>query len=77
MVEVSNELIFEVLKQVQQRLDRVDHKIDEIKSELNALRGHQISMQQDVQNVYGILGRFDVRFDHIERRLEITEASAT
>lgn len=77
MVEVSNELIFEVLKQVQQRLDRVDHKIDEIKSELNALRGHQISMQQDVQNVYGILGRFDVRFDHIERRLEITQASAT
>lgn len=77
MAEVSNELIFEVLKQVQQRLDRVDHKIDEIKSELNALRGHQISMQQDVQNVYGILGRFDVRFDHIERRLEIAEAPAT
>lgn len=77
MAEVSNELIFEVLKQVQQRLDRVDHKIDEIKSELNALRGHQISIQQDVQNVYGILGRFDVRFDHIERRLEITEAPAT
>lgn len=77
MAEVSNELIFEVLKQVQQRLDRVDHKIDEIKSELNALRGHQISMQQDLQNVYGILGRSDVRLDHIERRLELSEASAS
>lgn len=77
MAEVSNELIFEVLEQVQQKLNRVDHKIDEIKSELNALRGHQISMQQDVQNVYGILGRFDVRFDHIERRLEITGASTS
>jgi chromosome segregation ATPase len=76
MVEVSNELIFEVLKQVQQRLDRVDHKIDEIKSELNALRGHQISMQQDLQNVYGILGRSDVRRDHIERRLELNEVPA-
>lgn len=76
MVEVSNELIFEVLKQVQQRLDRVDHKIDEIKSELNALRGHQISMQQDLQNVYGILGRSDVRLDHIERRLELSEVPA-
>lgn len=73
MAEVSNELIFEVLNQVQQRLDRVDHKIDEIKSELNALRGHQISMQQDLQNVYGILGRSDVRLDHIERRLELTD----
>lgn len=77
MAEVSNELIFEVLKQVQQRLDRVDHKIDEIKSELNALRGHQISMQQDLQNVYGILGRSDVRLDHIERRLELSETSAS
>lgn len=76
MAEVSNELIFEVLKQVQQRLDRVDHKIDEIKSELNALRGHQISMQQDLQNVYGILGRSDVRLDHIERRLELSEVPA-
>lgn len=76
MAEVSNELIFEVLKQVQQKLDRVDHKIDEIKSELNALRGHQISMQQDLQNVYGILGRSDVRLDHIERRLELSEVTA-
>jgi tetrahydromethanopterin S-methyltransferase subunit G len=73
MAEVSNELIFEVLKQVQQRLDRVDHKIDEVKSELNALRGHQISMLQDFQNVYAILGRSDVRLDHIERRLEIAD----
>ena len=61
MTEVSNELIFEVLKQVQQRLDPVDHKIDEVKSELNALRGHQISMLQDFQNVYSILSRSDVR----------------
>jgi tetrahydromethanopterin S-methyltransferase subunit G len=75
MTEVSNELIFEVLKQVQQRLDRVDHKIDEVKSELNALRGHQISMLQDFQNVYSILSRSDVWLDHIERRLEIVDAS--
>jgi septal ring factor EnvC (AmiA/AmiB activator) len=76
MAEVSNELIFEVLKQVQQRLDRVDHKIDEIKSELNALRGHQISMQQDLQNVYGILARPDLRLDHIEPSLELSHAPA-
>jgi tetrahydromethanopterin S-methyltransferase subunit G len=74
MAEVSNELIFEVLKQVQQRLDRVDHKVDELKSELNAIRGHQLSMQQDVHNVYGILGRYDMRLERIERRLELSEA---
>ena len=74
MAEVSAELVFEILKQIQQRLDRVDHKIDEIKSELIALSGHQISMLQDFQNVYGILGRSDARPDHIERRLELSDA---
>ncbi|AVT82732.1 DUF1664 domain-containing protein [Rhodopseudomonas sp. P1] len=74
MADVSNELIFEVLKQVQQRLDKVDHKVDELKSEMNAMRGYLISMQQDVQNVYAILGRYDGRLEHIERRLELNDA---
>ena len=82
MTEVSNELIYEVLKQVQQRIDRVDHKVDEIKSEMNALRGHQVSMQQDTHNIYGILiygilGRFDFRLEHIERRLELNDAPSS
>lgn len=74
MADVSNELIFEVLKQVQQRLDKVDHKVDELKSEMNAMCGYLISMQQDVQNVYAILGRYDGRLEHIERRLELNDA---
>jgi len=74
MADVSNELISEVLKQVQQRLDKVDHKVDELKSEMNAMRGYLISMQQDVQNVSGILGRYDGRLEHIERRLEFNDA---
>ena len=74
MAEVSNELIYEVLKQVQQRLDRVDHKVDELKSEMNALRGHMISLQQDTHNIYGVLGRQDTRLERIERRLELSDA---
>jgi hypothetical protein len=38
MAEISNELIYEVLKQVQQRLDLVDHRVDELKSEMNAFQ---------------------------------------
>lgn len=74
MAEVTNELIFEVLKQMQQRLDRVDHKIDELKSEMNAFRGHMISLQQDTQNIYTVLGRHDLRFDRIEQRLNLQDA---
>jgi hypothetical protein len=74
MTEVSNELIFEVLKQVQQRLDRVDNKVDELKSEMNAFRGHLISLQQDTQNIYAMLGRHDVHLELFERRLELSDA---
>jgi hypothetical protein len=74
MAEVSGELIYELLKHVHQRIDLMDHKIDEVKSELAAIRGHQLSIQQDVHNVYGILGRYDMRFDRIEQRLELNDA---
>ena len=74
MAEISTELIYQVVKQVQQRLDRVDHKVDELKSEMNALRGHMISLQQDTHNIYGVLGRQDTRLERIERRLELSDA---
>ncbi|MGB6958195.1 MAG: hypothetical protein WBE54_23485 [Bradyrhizobium sp.] len=74
MAEISSELIYEVLKQVQQRLDRVDHKVDELKSEMNALRGHMISLQQDTHNIYGVLGRQETPLERIERRLELSDA---
>jgi tetrahydromethanopterin S-methyltransferase subunit G len=73
MAEVSNESIYEVLKQVQQRLDRVDHKVDELKSEMNAMCGPMISLQQDTNNIYGMLGRHDGRLERIERRLELND----
>jgi tetrahydromethanopterin S-methyltransferase subunit G len=77
MTDVSNQLIYEVLKQVQQRIDRVDHKVDEIKSEMTAFRGHQVSMLQDIHNIYEVLGRTDLRLEHIERRLELNDAPAS
>ena len=63
MAEVSSALIFEVLKQVQQRLGHMDHKINEVRAGMNAIRGYRFSMMQDLQNVYAVLGRFDGRFD--------------
>jgi hypothetical protein len=59
MAEVSNELIYEVLKTLQRDVGEVKSGIGDVKTELNALRGHMISLQQDVHNIYGILGRHD------------------
>jgi hypothetical protein len=74
MAEVSNELIFEVLKALQPDDGDVKSSIGDVKTELNALRGHMISLQQDVHNIYGVLGRHDVHLESIERRLELSEA---
>jgi hypothetical protein len=70
MAEISNELIHEVLKTLQRDVGEVKSSIGDVKTELNALRGHMISLQQDVHNIYGILSRHDL----YERRLELSDA---
>ena len=76
MVEVTNELIYEVLKQLPDRMSGFEHKMDEVKGELQALRIHSIATQQDMQNIYATLGRYEARLERIERRLEISEVTA-
>jgi hypothetical protein len=73
MADVSNELIYEILKQIPDRLGNIDAKVVELTGEMHAFRGHLLSMQQDVHNIYTILDRHDGRLDRIERRLQIAE----
>ncbi|MDF2619447.1 MAG: hypothetical protein K0S00_2106 [Xanthobacteraceae bacterium] len=74
MAEVTNELIYEVLKAIQRDVAETRHSVSEVKVELNAMRGHLIAMQQDIHNIYATLTRHEVRLDRIERRLELTES---
>ena len=74
MAEVSNELIYEVLKTLQRDVGEVKSSVGDVKTELNALRGHMISLQQDVHNIYGILGRHDLHLERIEQLLELNDA---
>ena len=73
MADATNDLIFEVLKQVQDRLVGVDHKVDELKGEMQAFRGHLVAVQQDIHNIYTTLARHETRPDRIERRLGLIE----
>jgi phage shock protein A len=73
MAEVSAELVYDVLTQLQDRMARFEAKMDEVKAELQALRSHSMAIQQDTSNIYTMLGRHDDRLDRIERRLEIAE----
>ena len=73
MAEVTNELMYELLKRMHQRIDRVDTSLSEIKSEIQSMRGTMISMQQDIHNIYGVLARHENRLDRIENRVELRE----
>jgi DNA repair ATPase RecN len=75
MADVTNELMYEVLKQLQERMTSFEGKLDEVKSELQALRYHTVAVQQDIQNIYSISVRQESRLERIERRLDLAEVT--
>jgi tetrahydromethanopterin S-methyltransferase subunit G len=73
MAEVTNELLYELMKSFHKRFDNLDFKVTEVKSELQSMRGTLISVQQDIHNIYMVLGRHGDRLDRIDRRLDLRE----
>jgi hypothetical protein len=73
MAEVTNALMYEVLKTIQQQTQRMDLTLGEVKLELQAIRGHQLAIQQDISVIYSRLGSIELRVDSIERRLGSSE----
>ena len=65
MAEMSSDLIDEILKSIRGDIARLDQKTDELKAEMQAFRGHMISLQQDVHNIYAILDRHDSRLERM------------
>ena len=76
VAEVTNDLLYEVLKSIQVRLSNLDDGQREIRSELQALRGHMVAMQQDISNLYAGQAKIERRLERIERRLELAETVA-
>jgi hypothetical protein len=76
MTDVTNELIYELLKQIQDRIMSFERKLDEFKTELHAVRTHSVAVQEGIHNIYSILVRHEARLERIERRLDIIEVPA-
>ena len=81
MADISNELLYEVLKSVQARLTQVDGKVDENNSHMLALRTQITSIHHDLLSIHHELGgvhatliRHEHRLDRIEQRLELNDA---
>jgi len=73
MAEIDGELIYEILKSIQQDVRLLKDGQAGIRQELISVRGQLVSINQDVNNIYGTLARHETHFDRIERRLELRE----
>lgn len=81
MSEVTNDLIYEVLKAVQARLGNMDEAQREMRGEFRAVRGNLHAMQTqmgaiqiDIANLSEAYGALDTRLSRIERRLDIIDS---
>ena len=51
MAEVTNELMYELLKRMNQRLEKVGEGIPDLRHEFSSMRGVMVSMQADVHDI--------------------------
>jgi len=83
MAEVTNELIFDVLKQNKARMTHLEDGQQEIKGRIGSLseqmRGLASSLgaaHTDTGNIYLSLDKLDQRVHRIEKRLELADHPA-
>ncbi|MGO4351014.1 hypothetical protein AB4Z25_03640 [Rhizobium sp. RAF36] len=73
MADVTQEFMYELLKKLSQRFDKVDHAISELRTDNMTLRNQLHVIQGDVNNLRATFGHVENRLDRIENRLELRE----
>ncbi|MGU3536860.1 hypothetical protein [Methylobacterium sp. A54F] len=76
MAEITNELLYEVLKAVQAPLGNMDESMREMRGEIGGVRTSLQAVQTDIGNLYESYGALDARLSRIERRLDIISVPA-
>ena len=77
MAEITNELMYELLKRMHTDITELKFGQRELKVEMNAMRGTMVSMHQDIHNIYTSLTHREQRLERIENRLELRELAET
>jgi len=70
---VTNELMYELLKRMQNDISSLKEGEKDIRSELTGFRNHMQVMQGDMNHLYTSLEKVNVRLDRIGTRLELRE----
>ena len=80
MAEVSAELVYEVLKSVQDGISQIRGEIGEVKQRMaaaeisqNAIRQEIVGVHTELAGIHATMVRHEHRLDRIDRRLELIE----
>jgi hypothetical protein len=80
MTEVTNDLIYEVLKSIPGCLGNIEDRMSSLAVRMDSMneqmRGFALGLNAsntDIANIYRVLGTLDHRVARIERRLEIAD----
>lgn len=83
MADVTNELIYEVLKAVQQRLGNIEAKLGEVDGRMHALairmdglRSETAAAHSGIETIYQTLSHADGRLSRIEKQLDLVDHAA-
>ena len=75
MAEVTNERIYEALRQIQSDEAGVKAELRQTNVLLDAIQSQLIALQHGVQSICTLLGSHDARLDRIERLLNLVEVA--
>ena len=75
MAEASEEQLYEMVLDMEQRFSNLSDALGEIKREVEAINGQLAAAKRDLSNFCEILSRHDTRLDRIERCLDLNSAA--
>jgi hypothetical protein len=74
MTDNVENMMLVFLRRIDERLDRMEGDLGDIKLRMTASEEHLASMMMSLAGVNSRMDKIDVRLTRIERRLELTEA---
>jgi septal ring factor EnvC (AmiA/AmiB activator) len=75
MVEISNDLIFEILKSVQSRLDSMDKSLKDLAQGQIRVREDLNNFHRDTIRLESQIADVNVRLERIEKRFEAVQVN--
>lgn len=69
MTDEADTIVLDILKGLQDRLGRIERKVDESNARLIAMDGHLASFHTTQASQSGALAELQIRVDRVEKRL--------